>query len=444
CHPFKIAQLTPLPRPLLSLTHISPHHTRKAKELKPKQKQDKVNPSTDLATDKDDDACAADDADVDDDQADDDDDEDDDEQFMAELASVTTDFDDIAQYTIAKPATPMPTAMPANTPTLKRKQFTIVRSLTPLQPANSPHQQLKHLHQRRVETPPTVITRVPTPTPTLTSTLTSTPTSTIMATPASLPRNHFTIIRTQQRTITPKHNTPPPLFFKSSKAQTSTTLTSTTSTTTTTNTTTTTTTTTTSHSNEQLIQFSNNFNNAAAAAAAATTTTTTNNINTHPTTTTTTSIIRKLLTLQDASKATVQQPATMLLITDVNSYNHQQHVAVSNSGATLRPLSFISINACNKITLPANTRILTTTANTTTPTLTVLTKAMATPSNHSTNKANELTITATVDSGNKTNKNISNNNNNNNNNINNNNNNNNNKSISNDGTTILMINSNSS
>ncbi|XP_049305661.1 putative transcription factor capicua isoform X1 [Bactrocera dorsalis] len=98
-----------------------------------------------------------------------------------------TDFDDIEFYTIPKlrltstPTTPSCSRTPTTKtfssilavstvepgadrpPPLKRRQFTIVRSLTPQQQHNSPHRQLKYLHQRRVETPPTVITRVPTP-----------------------------------------------------------------------------------------------------------------------------------------------------------------------------------------------------------------------------------------------------------------------------------------
>ncbi|XP_017113647.1 putative transcription factor capicua isoform X4 [Drosophila elegans] len=97
-----------------------------------------------------------------------------------------------------------------------------------------------------------------------------------------------------------------------------------------------------------------------------------------------------------ASKEQVasSQPATMLLITDVNTYN-QQHATGSpatpvSGAATLRPVSFISINAGNKITLPANARIL----KATTATATSTTKATAT--NHSSSNANELTITATT------------------------------------------------
>lgn len=98
-----------------------------------------------------------------------------------------TDFDDIEFYTIPKlrltstPTTPSCSRTPTTKtfrsilavstvepladrpPPLKQRQFTIVRSLTPQQQHISPHRQLKYLHQRRVETPPTVITRVPTP-----------------------------------------------------------------------------------------------------------------------------------------------------------------------------------------------------------------------------------------------------------------------------------------
>lgn len=90
----------------------------------------------------------------DEDEEDDDEDDEDDEQFMQELASVNASagFDDLVPYAMPKVViTPTPTPPPVATivTPIKRKQFTIVRSLTPLQPSNSPHQQLKHLHQRR-------------------------------------------------------------------------------------------------------------------------------------------------------------------------------------------------------------------------------------------------------------------------------------------------------
>ncbi|KAH8330869.1 hypothetical protein KR067_008365 [Drosophila pandora] len=377
--------------------------------------------------------CVDDDEEEEEEEEEDDDDEDD-EQFMQELASVNASagFDDMAQYPVPKAAvTPNPTPPPVATATIvapiKRKQFTIVRSLTPLQPANSPHQQLKHLHQRRVETPPTVITRVPTPT-----------------------INHFTIIRTQQHPTqhSHPHNTPPPLFFKqkvqsspviATVAPSSVTVSSSSPAT-----------------NEAPNKFSNfptqhqqQQQHQKQQQQQPTTITCNTNNNATP-------IIRKLLTLKEggggskinkgtgraailydalvldtlhgqdeeaeddeddvereegqerlpAKKEQVAsgQPATMLLITDVNSYN-QQHAAVTpvTGAATLRPVSFISINACNKITLPTNARILTAatsaagsvaTSQAGAATLTVLTKASAT--NHSSTNANELTITATA------------------------------------------------
>ncbi|XP_039232470.1 putative transcription factor capicua isoform X3 [Drosophila yakuba] len=107
-------------------------------------------------------------------------------------------------------------------------------------------------------------------------------------------------------------------------------------------------------------------------------------------------------------QVSTSQPATMLLITDVNAYN-QQHVSGNaatpvSEAATLRPVSFISINACNKITLPANARILTAATATATAagaavsshagaTLTVMTKASA-ATNQSSNNASDITITA--------------------------------------------------
>jgi len=369
------------------------------------------------------------DEDEDEDDEDDDEDDEDDEQFMQELASVNASagFDDIAPYAMPKTViTPTPTPPPVATivTPIKRKQFTIVRSLTPLQPSNSPHQQLKHLHQRRGETPPTVITRVPTPT-----------------------INHFTIIRTQPHPHVHAHNTPPPLFFKQ-KIQGSPVIATVTSTTTSSSS---------SSSNPASNEAPNKFSNFPTQHQPTTTTTTTTiSCNTNHNAT---PIIRKLLTLQEggelggshkgtgraailydalvldtlhgqdeededdegdgerrdepkvAGKEQVptSQPATMLLITDVNAYN-QQHVAGTaatpvSGAATLRPVSFISINACNKITLPANARILTAATATSTSagatvtsqasgaTLTVLTKATA-ATNHSSSNANELTITA--------------------------------------------------
>ncbi|XP_017061259.1 putative transcription factor capicua isoform X6 [Drosophila ficusphila] len=371
--------------------------------------------------------------DEDEDDDDDDEDDEDDEQFMQELASVNASagFDDLAQYAMPKTViTPTPTPPPVATivTPIKRKQFTIVRSLTPLQPSNSPHQQLKHLHQRRGETPPTVITRVPTPT-----------------------INHFTIIRTQPHPHphSHPHNTPPPLFFKQ-KVQGSpviATVTSTASSSASTS------------SNPASNEAPNKFSNFPTQHQPPTTTTT---ITCNTTNNNATPIIRKLLTLQEGGelggshkgtgraailydalvldtlhgqdeeddddegdgereeeprvaaggKEPVSQPATMLLITDVNSYK-QQHVAGSaatpvSGAATLRPVSFISINACNKITLPPNARILTAATATSTAagtvatsqagaTLTVLTKAAAAAAtNHSSSNANELTITATT------------------------------------------------
>ncbi|XP_017113652.1 putative transcription factor capicua isoform X9 [Drosophila elegans] len=346
------------------------------------------------------------DEDEEEDDDDDDEDDEDDEQFMQELASVNASagFDDLAPYAMPKTViTPTPTPPPVATivTPIKRKQFTIVRSLTPLQPSISPHQQLKHLHHRRGETPPTVITRVPTPT-----------------------INHFTIIRTQHHPHSHPHNTPPPLFFKP-KVQGSPVIA------------TVTTTSSSSSSNPVSNEAPNKFSNFPTQHQPTTTITCNTNNNATP-------IIRKLLTLQEgaelsgshkgtgraailydalvldtlhgqdegdeddegegeredgpkvASKEQVasSQPATMLLITDVNTYN-QQHATGSpatpvSGAATLRPVSFISINAGNKITLPANARIL----KATTATATSTTKATAT--NHSSSNANELTITATT------------------------------------------------
>jgi len=359
----------------------------------------------------------------DEDEEDDDEDDEDDEQFMQELASVNASagFDDLVPYAMPKVViTPTPTPPPVATivTPIKRKQFTIVRSLTPLQPSNSPHQQLKHLHQRRGETPPTVITRVPTPT-----------------------INHFTIIRTQQHPHTHPHNTPPPLFFKQ-KVQGSPVIA-----------TVTTSTLSSSSSNPANNEAPNKFSNFPTQHQPTTTTTISCNTNNNAT-----PIIRKLLTLQEGAElggshkgtgraailydalvldtlhgqdeeeeedegnaekqenpkvagkeqVTTSQPATMLLITDVNAYN-QQHVAGNaatpvSGAATLRPVSFISINACNKITLPANARILTAATATSTAagaavtsqagaTLTVMTKASA-ATNHSSSNASDITITA--------------------------------------------------
>lgn len=150
-----------------------------------------------------------------------------------------TDFDDIEFYTIPKlntllvSRTPTPTTgtmLPINrirlttlTPPIRTQQYTqIRRSITPQQHKASPHRHLKNLHFRRVETPPTVITRVPTPcsheqqqgsrqgivvTPT-TSLIKTTTTHTTGGNAGSgcNQTKQFTIIRTL--------TTPPPLFFR--------------------------------------------------------------------------------------------------------------------------------------------------------------------------------------------------------------------------------------
>lgn len=146
-----------------------------------------------------------------------------------------TDFDDIEFYTIPKTKTllvsrtPTPTTLvPVNrirlttlTPPVRTQQYTrIRRSITPQQHKASPHRHLKNLHFRRVETPPTVITRVPTPysheqQTTRQSFVVAPTTSLIKANTAhatggngagSNQGTQFTIIRTL--------TTPPPLFFR--------------------------------------------------------------------------------------------------------------------------------------------------------------------------------------------------------------------------------------
>uniref|UniRef100_A0A1B0GDV0 HMG box domain-containing protein n=1 Tax=Glossina morsitans morsitans TaxID=37546 RepID=A0A1B0GDV0_GLOMM len=105
----------------------------------------------------------------------------------------------------------------AKTPTpstIGRKHFSIVRrSLTPQQHIPSPHrQQINHWRFRRVKTPPTVITRVPTPyinqEPHQCTVMTPTALLPLQTTkPPSNTAKQITIIRTL--------TTPPPLFFKS-------------------------------------------------------------------------------------------------------------------------------------------------------------------------------------------------------------------------------------